>query len=408
MRRKINLRCIIWFLLMIPLLKTPYMNKVPIMDLGFNCMRMLSGGIILYLYLKRQRFSKIIIIQLVFQLVLLITTLINSGNVYNQCLTAISVISFYLIVELMIKDNCVNFLNVMLLCSEILVYINLITLFIFPYGMYRDWTYRNWFLGTDNQHIGTILVAIFIALIYIKFFEKRVRPTLLIIACIVSIWMRWSATAVGGLLVFGILYIVAIKNYNRLFNFLNYMIVIGGIFLFIILLRLQNYFQFFIEDVLGKDLTFTGRVYIWDAGIMWIKRSWLYGYGVESYALHAQKTLYPSMHNTFLEYMYQGGIILIFVFFVLNFVIGKKLMENPSNIYTRIVSATIFTFYFMMQFEVYSSIYIEMVIVLAFFIKELIRQSENSEWIRIKNRNKRSRQIKKIFHRVVKCKGEKG
>ena len=170
MRRKINLRCIIWFLLIIPLLKTPYMNKVPIMDLGFNCMRMLSGGIILYLYLKRQRFSKIVIIQLVFQLVLLITTLINSGNVYNQCLTAISVISFYLIVELMIKDNCVNFLNVMLLCSEILVYINLITLFIFPYGMYRDWTYRNWFLGTDNQHIGTILAAIFIVLIYIKFF----------------------------------------------------------------------------------------------------------------------------------------------------------------------------------------------------------------------------------------------
>lgn len=405
----INIRCVALFVLIIPLLKTPYINKVYFLDLCFNLFRLVSGCIIVFIYLSRQQVSKIVLMQMLFQAVLLFSTVLNDGDLYNQILTAISVISFYLIAEMGIRDSCTDFLRVIMLCSEIMVYINLLTLIIFPNGMYQDWTYRNWFLGTDNQHIGVLLVSVCVALIYRNYFGKKIRPYLLMAACVISIFLCWSATSVGGIVLFGFLYFAAVKRNNPVFNYVTYMIIISAIFVFIILLRLQNYFEFIIVDLLGKEITFTGRVDICDAGIYWIKKAWLLGNGVESYSLHAQKTIYPSMHNTFLEYLYQGGIVLFLIFIGINVMLGLRLMKDIGNKYTKIISAVIFTFYFMMQFEVYSSIFIELIFVLAFFIQELKKQSEEALDLRVRYQNRRKVNLTGIpnFRFVLNGKGDK-
>ena len=62
-----------------------------------------------------------------------------------------------------------------------------------------------------------------------------------------------------------------------------------GYFYGIVLLRLQNIFSFIIQNILGKDLTFTGRTRIWDNAIEFIKARFIIGYGKETGAVIASK-----------------------------------------------------------------------------------------------------------------------
>ena len=70
------------------------------------------------------------------------------------------------------------------------------------------------------------------------------------------------------------------------------------IFVSIVFLRLQEVFSYLIVNILGKDLTFTGRTVIWDYYINEIKNSWVIGYGV---GYNPYKGLFA--HNGFLDLM---------------------------------------------------------------------------------------------------------
>jgi len=81
-----------------------------------------------------------------------------------------------------------------------------------------------------------------------------------------------------------------------------------------------------VVDILGKDLTFTGRTDIWMAAIQLIKiRPWLgYGYeafwngmdGPSAYILRAVKWPVPDAHNGFVELTLNLGLIGLSIFIV--------------------------------------------------------------------------------------------
>ena len=239
-----------------------------------------------------------------------------------------------------------------------------------------DWTDNNWFLGTDNQHVSSFICGMCIALINAKLCKQRARALCLIVACYVSIFWVWSATAVSGIILYLILFLMIYSKRFPFINYLNLCIANLVIFFSIIIFKVQNLFQFFIEDFLGKNMTFTGRVYIWEKAIYWIKKSWIIGNGYENPYLHAKKTIFPSCHNILLEHMYQGGILLILCLVAIHICVGKKLMTYSNTYYAGILAISIFVLYFMMLFEVYSLTRIYPLFILAFHIEELLKQSK--------------------------------
>ena len=100
-----------------------------------------------------------------------------------------------------------------------------------------------------------------------------------------------------------------------------------------------------VVDILGKDMTFTGRTTLWLSIIDVIKeRPWL-GYGYQAFwsgldgpsapVIRAEGWLTPDAHNGFLDLVLQLGLVGLFVFlcgYIFNFFYYLKCLRDTSGI----------------------------------------------------------------------------
>jgi len=100
-----------------------------------------------------------------------------------------------------------------------------------------------------------------------------------------------------------------------------------------------------VVDILGKDMTFTGRTTLWLSIIDVIKeRPWL-GYGYQAFwsgldgpsapVIRSEGWLTPDAHNGFLDLVLQLGLVGLFVFlcgYIFNFFYYLKCLRNTSGI----------------------------------------------------------------------------
>ena len=83
--------------------------------------------------------------------------------------------------------------------------------------------------------------------------------------------------------------------------------------------------MYFIEDILGKNLTFTHRTLVWENAIELIKKSPLLGYGLQSPDWFKYNLIYLTPHNMILLILIYGGFALLLSFiFIMISVIRKS------------------------------------------------------------------------------------
>src|SRR5690606_40133643 len=98
------------------------------------------------------------------------------------------------------------------------------------------------------------------------------------------------------------LFVLSMFLYRRvpkLFQMKTALLIIFIVFLSVVLLRLQYLFEFFIVDILNKDITLTGRLVIWDEAIMLFSNQPFFGYGLSSIGWLVQGNRHA--HNTILD-----------------------------------------------------------------------------------------------------------
>ncbi|MFK4310809.1 O-antigen ligase [Bacillus sp. RC242] len=128
-------------------------------------------------------------------------------------------------------------------------------------------------------------------------------------------------------------------------TFKTYLYIYIVIFFTIIVFRLQELlFGDFIINVLHKDMTFTGRTYIWNVVLNVIKKSWILGFGrgndiISYYFFNLNET-----HNAVLEILMYSGLLGILFFLIILFVVGNKLSINKDHIISKILSFSIFAY----------------------------------------------------------------
>jgi len=387
---RIDLELLVDILILFPHFKTAYMNQEPLLDNMFNLLRLISGMVILVMMLKRNKINQLTALFIAFQYILLMSTIWNRGDLKSLIFDSCSIITLSVYIDYMLKQNTKKIINALLFCFELQIYLNLITVILFPDGLYSDWTNNNWFLGTDNQHVYTMIFGICIALIQAKLSNRFARVICLSAASLFSIFWVWSATAVAGILLYFTLFLAIVVLRVNFFNYLNLSMFNLVFFFSIIVFKVQNLFQFFIEDFLGKSLTFTGRTYIWERAIYWIKKSWLIGYGYERASLHQLKTIFPYCHNILLEQMYQGGIILILCLLLIQLCFGRLLMIYVTNYYAKVITISVFILYFMMLFETLSMVRVFPLFLLAYHIEQIMECDQKSKEERQVCRNERA------------------
>lgn len=212
--------------------------------------------------------------------------------------------------------------------------------------------------GNYNQMGIRLLLTLVLDMLCIKI--SRWFYLLLIPCIVLSIaipLMVGSMTAVTCIILF--LLICAVPSRRIRLN------GIAGIFIAVILFQVLVCFNgkgiennelmvWFIEDVLGKDITFTYRTYMWDSALETIIQSPLIGHGYPSkdWYLANMSSFAIGPHNIILAILIYGGLValLLYLFFLIR---SSALLRATQDYCSDVILAGIAVACIMMLMEVY-------------------------------------------------------
>lgn len=336
------------FLLLMPHFKPPYIGRIPALDSLFNILRILSALTIFLLYIFRRKISLPLILLLSFESWLFFTTLWGEGDFYTYILRAASDLSVFLICSYMAVAPK-NLLKVLLLISEIMTYVNLIAIVLFPQGLYNtDLYWQNWWLGYRNNFFPYFLVFGVVAVLYRYYVGRSIRSIILIFSIFISLVLVNSATALIAMAVFLLLVVFSKVKWATIIN--SFVLTLGDIvaFFLLVVFRALNWFSFIIVDILHRNITLTGRTLLWDVLYQYIQQKPITGYGVLSNSQTADmlyRTWAVHAHNLVLQYLFNGGIIAIIIFIAFNIYFLRKLYLYRATKTAMLMSIAIFVYY---------------------------------------------------------------
>lgn len=307
-----------------------------------------------YFLLRRCKIDKFILFIILFYCSLLFSTFYFKQSYLNLIYEFASILSWIVLFKINMLDNKDKFLTTLENTFFILLLINFITIILFPGGFYLNSSgySGNYFLGYDNNLITYIFPAL--ALSFTNSLNKNgkivLKSIFLLIISFCSIIFTWSATGIVSMVIMIALFLVYTIN-KKDFPIKKYIVVALILFIGIVFLRFQNIFSFIIEGWLKKDLTFTGRTYIWDIFISEIKKSILIGHGIVDSKYLILTLNAGHAHNYFLQILYQGGLLTLSMFLGFFFSAINKVKNCNEKKYVGIV---IFAYLISFIFEAYS------------------------------------------------------
>lgn len=337
--------------------------------------------IVLLIYIKNMKISKYMIGILLYEFIVIFSTCINtSGNLNLAILDAISIIGICMILEYELTLKPKRILGILEIVFILLITINFISILKYPNGLYATERYKNnWVLGYDNVHIVTFIPALMISMIngYFKGDKLTLKFLYLLTICSLSVFICWSGNSLVAIILFDLFIIFKnrIIHNSNIFNYTNYLIVHISLFVSIVILRLQKIFSWLVVDILHKNLTFTGRTYIWDSTLELISRRKVIGYGVETSFIRTFKLGNKNAthaHNHILEIVYKSGIIGMIIYMYILYIVGKSLNYYKKNIISAIISFSILIFFIMMLIEARDKMQFYIILIMGYFIKYII------------------------------------
>lgn len=333
-----------------------------------------------------------------------LATIYCGGNYTSLFLAIFNALAICLVVEMGLKTDPDALLDGASFTLGLFVLINFATIILFPQGMYEFNNYtQNYFLGYRNNSIMLFFPAIIFSIVRsLRKYNKLTLSSFVITAVsFATVILAFSATSVIGMTVFILFLLLALIN--KMPNFLNiitYLAINITYFFGVIILRLQEAFAFIIVDMLGRDLTFTGRTKIWDSALAAFAKSPVFGVGeIEN---QASRDLIGATHahNYYLDLLYKSGLPGFLIFFAILIICGVALYRNRKNgKIPFIVSGAICAFMIMLQSEAYYNIYYFFsILTLAAFIPYALPKNDEDGNFIFEEKGKHSLKKKHSYH----------
>lgn len=323
-------------------------GEIGILD---NCFLILKIVVSLYVLWdifvnNKKNFNIAQILSFVFFLAMIITTLINNGSFMQAFRTVfIEALSTLYLIHCLTQDGKWT-IKILANVSLLLMTINYILFVFFPdgFGIYISGyatgpDSRLNFLGKDNNLIFFSLFALVMILLADIKQYKKIYAVIIVAVTMTSVW---SGTGMIGCTLV-VLYILLVKDkrIDKFFKWQTLSVLNIAAFISIVLLRVQDRFAFIIVDILGKDLTFTGRTSLWDLALYYISKKPVFGYGITDKFLVMQSGTAYSPHNLFLQILLTGGVFTFSLFVIYYLVSVSKLnhkIYGSSNLIAVVLS----------------------------------------------------------------------
>lgn len=346
-------------LIFIPFVEPLYFTQFVLIDTIFLYWKLISIVLIIFVWLLYLRMDRVIGSLALFLLLDCVVTTVNMGNVTQMYINAITLFAMIIMFMTAAKNGSNKFINIVAIILEVLIIANLMTIIVYPDGLYNFTSVnQHYLLGSRNVMMRTIFPGVSFSIIqsYIKNSKLSIRTMIVIVAAGVSLVLVWSATALFAYFLFCFFIILFKKKGTpKWFTIRTCYIIALLIFVGIVVLRLQNMFSFIIVNILKKDSTFTGRTILWDAAMFYIAKSPVLGYGLENLQTISSKlyryTRYDSCHNFILDTLYQNGIVGFGLLSVLFVSTAKRVEQLSSEKFKTIFTLVACAYAIMINFE---------------------------------------------------------
>lgn len=354
-----------------------------LLPFSWNYFVLFDGSILLICAFLIRKGFKCYFVLGTFYITILISTIVNSGDVFIAICYAAKVICFMILINLYAQQHELSLLIStfkFVLGIEILV-----TLFfqVFDqdiFGFTPSHNHIN-FLTADND-LGYWYIP-FTLIVYLSDMQKSRKYQMIdllfwTVICFTSLVFAWSATclSVYTLFVVCIFFFHKMRIFRLLTPFRS-LLINAGISVLVIFFQLQNSFSWLIENVLHKDLTLSGRTLIWASTIQNILKKPLLGYGTtQGGRVNINRIaggVYYFSHNIFLEIIIQGGMIALLFYFIMYYFAGKELKHFPKTDMMVYINLALF-FVLLMQFTEFALYepFANLPLILCFFYEGLI------------------------------------
>lgn len=268
-------------------------------------------------------------------------------------------ISFFVICRTTCNNNRYLFFKSLTYLTAIYNIIQAITIVIYyPNGLnhyvgyYHKMTLAGaqYFFGSKNQmffYMMLFLVSFFIMKKLEKPNKKSNRLFLSVIGIfLVESWVLDTANTIVCLVIFSIFYFLIRVGINKrvkfLFNPYMYIILSICIFFIICIFSLGENIKLVgtVFNLIGRDLTFTNRIYIWEITQKLFWSSPLIGVGEVSFRV--LDSVQQQAHNMYLDVLYKYGVVAFIPFISIMISMGKKLRGSEKSDVGALMVASLF------------------------------------------------------------------
>ena len=189
--------------------------------------------------------------------------------------------------------------------------------------------------------------------------------------CLFEMTAGFAATSLATLLLLGVF--VAVGQCTPVRKVLNAATFLGAdllAFLAVVVLRVQNHLGWLIEGVLGKTMTLSGRIPIWDVVFQLLSNGhFFWGYGA-SYiwnAIVVGSSPYMHAHNDVLNIFMTGGLVLAVIALAMFLLVARRLYRTRSLMPSFVLSCGLGCFLLEGLFEITSCIGFFFVLAMAYY-----------------------------------------
>ena len=272
--------------------------------------------------------------------------ILHGGDYKIYIRASVHLVAVLLVVsyELRRRDNILLefiawFFNILLVINLVLLILKpdgLGTLLVYSEDMANRQLDRVNFLEVDNRLSLPVLISIAASFMLP---DKKINKGLRIVSLVAggaTNLLTMSGTGIGSYLVM-LVYVVFIhktKLREKLVNMKTLLIAYFGCTLLIVYAGMIPPLRTVIQDVLHKDITFSGRTYIWESCIKMISFHPIIGYGnFDSGWIIKWNGIMRNAHNLFFDIMIQGGIVLLigYLLFLLTVFITASDKKNKKS-----------------------------------------------------------------------------
>ncbi|MED1556524.1 O-antigen ligase family protein [Bacillus paramycoides] len=325
--------------LILPHLNIYYFNLEHTNDFVFIC-KSIMVLVAFCLVFKRITILNLLIV--CYMMLVLFSAVVNGNLTNGIAFTIVIFISFCIYISHALKESK-EFFRGMYYLFSVVVILNFLTMLINGITIDNN-GFPIYLLGGKNAITMTVLLAIPIIFIYSYIMYKKLKifPLIVILISIASIYLSESGTGIVVAIV-TVLFLVVHKRYFP--SLKTYLLIYVILFFAIIVFRLQELlFGDFIINVLHKDLTFTGRTYVWDLILNTIGDSYFIGFGRGNNIINQHFINLHEAHNGLLEILMYSGILGISFFVVILIIVAKNLGYFKNHVISKVLSFSIFAY----------------------------------------------------------------